>query len=273
MFFYYYNNDEPYIRFTYSDFEHKQSSSDVDTNFNLTPLQYDLVDEEFYNDHPDYGKNFKTRNNLSRVRRTLFDYAICNHWDFFGTITLNDDNMPRDDLSGAYKKLSKFFNNYAHRKAPRFKYLCVPEIHKDKTNWHFHLLCSGIGHNSLIDFRSYDNIPVGISKLISDGHTVYNFPDVASAFGYCSFIPTYGTQSTIAKYMTKYISKSFDCLKSYTGMQIIRCSKGLKKPIPKFTKTICRPPDDYVVYSCDYGTTYEIPLDKFKAMYPTLLLD
>lgn len=187
-----YDNDSPFVRIVvpksnYYNY-HKQSLVDID-DLDFDPLPYNLDYQIHYNaflvNNPDYNDNrVKLRNNLSRTRRTVFDLAICNHWDYFGTITLNSINFPRDNLSLAYKSLCKYFNNYKTRVSPDFKYLCVPEMHKDKRSWHFHLLCSGIDVKSLTHFSLMPKIPKKITKQLDDGFDVYTFEAIDKRFGY-----------------------------------------------------------------------------------------
>lgn len=276
-----YDNDKPFVRVVVSNNNyfrlHKHSLVNID-DLEFEPLSYDFNYQYLYNNylaqHPEYTESdidynlsrVKLRNNLSRTRRTVFDLAICNHWDYFGTITLNSINFPRDNLPLAYKSLCKYFNNYKSRVSPNFKYLCVPEMHKDKRNWHFHLLCSGININSLTHFSSLPKIPKKIKKQLHDGIDVYTFDAIDKRFGYNTFIPTYGTQESIAKYMTKYITKSFDCFSAMLNTRIVRASVNLDRPKTETLNSLFIPPSIPHDYINEFVTVYTMSLESYNSI-------
>lgn len=267
-----YDNDKPFVRFSYTK-SYQKKHSDNDSNYVYTPDVniFDLDYQVYRSEHPEDKdlilEKEKAYCNLWRSKRILFDYAICNHWDYFGTITLADRNFPRYELDNAYKHLSKYFNNYKNRKNPNFKYLCVPEMHKDRA-WHFHLLCSGILSDDLLSFSTYSKPPYKIKKNYLDkGLDCYNFTAIEKRFGFNSFIRTYGEQEHIAKYMAKYIVKSFETFKRFNGVQIVRCSKGLNKPIDVYCWTFSPLTDIKPVVENDYCVVFEMPLHEFQSQY------
>lgn len=267
-----YDSDKPYVRFSYHKSEAKKHT-DKESNYVYVPDidVFDLEYQEYRVEHPEDNDLLLEKErqycNLWRSKRILFDYAICNKWDYFGTITLADRNFPRYELDNAYSHLSKYFNNYKNRKNPKFRYLCVPEMHRDKA-WHFHLLCSGINTDDLVSFYTYNKPPYKIKKNYLDkGIDCFNFTAIEKRFGFNSFIRTYGEQEHIAKYMAKYIVKSFDTFKRFNGVQIVRCSKGLNKPITvncwEFSPLYHIDP----VVENEYCAVFEMPLHEFQAQY------
>ena len=267
-----YDNDKPYVRFSYYKSEVKKHT-DKESNYVYVPDidVFDLEYQEYRAEHPEDNDLLLEKErkycNLWRSKRILFDYAICNHWDFFGTITLADRNFPRYELDNAYSHLSKYFNNYKNRKNPKFRYLCVPEMHRDRA-WHFHLLCSGINIDDLVSFYTYTKPPYKIKKnYLDNGIDCFNFTAIEKRFGFNSFIRTYGEQEHIAKYMAKYIVKSFDTFKRFNGVQIVRCSKGLNKPITVESRYFTPLYDIKPVIENDYCCTFEMPLHEFQAQY------
>ena len=40
----------------------------------------------------------KLSNNISRAKSKVFEYAYCNHWDYFITLTISPDKYDRYDL-------------------------------------------------------------------------------------------------------------------------------------------------------------------------------
>ncbi len=87
--------------------------------------------------------DFKLDESLCRSRRNIRDIILCNRFVYFCTFTFSDCKTDRSDLDALSKALRQFFNNFKKRYAPDFKYIIVPERHKNGT-WHFHGLISGI---------------------------------------------------------------------------------------------------------------------------------
>ncbi len=81
-----------------------------------------------------------------RARRKIFDYLICNEWEYFLTLTLDGEKIGRDYAS-AIKKLNTFLGNRVRRHG--LKYIGVPEYHK-RGGVHFHFAVSGGGFH-LVD--------------------------------------------------------------------------------------------------------------------------
>lgn len=226
-----------------------------------TGLQLDPFDNKFFSvDAPDEfvadDDTYNSRlHNISRLRTTVYDYAVSNKWQYFGTITLNGKNCPRDDISIAYKKLSKFLNNYKTRYSSDFQYLILPELHSDQRSWHFHGLFSNMCED-IISFRDCDVIPRKIAKKLAKGEDVYKWLSVDKTFGFCSLISTCGSDVNCAKYMAKYISKSAECLSDpvYKYFRFLRTSSNLRKPLKLVTDAL--PDDARFVYQNEYVIVY-----------------
>lgn len=150
----------------------------------------------------------KLSNNIARARSKVFEYAYCNEWDYFITLTIDGEKFGRYDLGAYIKALGKFINNYNTIYHTRVLYLFVPEYHKDKA-WHMHGLISGIRPEHIV-----------INK-----HGHLDFPKYANKFGYCN-IGTIDSHEGVSKYITKYISK--DLASRLFGQRLYYCSKGLK---------------------------------------------
>ena len=52
----------------------------------------------------------KLSNNISRAKSKVFEYAYCNHWDYFITLTISPDKYDRYDLKAYIKDLGKFIS-------------------------------------------------------------------------------------------------------------------------------------------------------------------
>lgn len=85
----------------------------------------------------------KLSNNISRAKSLIFEYAFCNSWDYFITLTISPDKFDRYSLNSYVKALGKFINNYNTNYHSKIFYLLIPEQHKDGA-WHMHGLISGI---------------------------------------------------------------------------------------------------------------------------------
>lgn len=153
----------------------------------------------------------KLANNISRARSKIFEYAYCNQWDYFVTLTISPEKYDRHDFKTYIKDLGRFINNYNTHHGSKIFYLLVPEQHKDGA-WHVHGLISGILPKHLC-INEYDYL---------------DFPMYAKKFGYCSLSPV-DNHEAISKYITKYVSK--DLLSRSLGERCYYCSRGLKKAV------------------------------------------
>lgn len=170
---------------------------------------------------------FKLDESLCRTRRTIRDLILCNRFEYFCTFTFRDSDM-RYDLSSCKKALTVWFKNFKDRHAPGFRYLVVPEQHKDGA-WHFHGLVRGIPSQEF-------SVPMYIT--VRDRHTqkllevrntkgYIRWDRYSKRFGFfdCSRIKNY---EACAAYVSKYITKALsDQAKS---AHLYFCSKGLQRP-------------------------------------------
>ena len=132
------------------------------------------------------------------------DIALCNHFGFMLTWTLDGTLIDRYDPATVYKKTRYFLSNAVQRKG--FQYILVPEYHRRKANEptpaiHMHGLCI-LGNVPIARAIS----PAG--KLIYDdaGRPVYNM--VAWKWGFTSCVPIDEQYERAANYVVKYINKS-----------------------------------------------------------------
>ena len=86
------------------------------------------------------GKNPERAAEVSRTRARskVRDIALCNPFTYFFTWTLSPDEIDRYDAEVVKRKLTTFLRNKTYRNG--FRYLLVPELHKDGAI-HFHGLC------------------------------------------------------------------------------------------------------------------------------------
>lgn len=172
---------------------------------------------------------------LHRSRQMIFNYAIANSWDLWGTLTLDKLKINRYDLDKIQRKLSQFLSNLKKLKHKELKWLIVPEHHKDKA-WHFHLLLSGLPMEELKDTgKTYK----------ATNKKMYNWIEYQKKFGFNSFIDVSSVpieeMYKISNYITKYITKAFCVFRM--NKKKYWSSKGLA--VPTKTNTLLNY-DEYV---------------------------
>lgn len=164
----------------------------------------------------------KLANHIARARTRVFEYAICNNFDYFITLTINSDLMNRYDLKEYIKKLGQFIRDYRKKYEVNIQYLLIPEKHEDGA-WHMHGLIKGIPKNHL--------------HINENGYL--DWQEYKNKFGYCS-IDKVKNQEAVSKYITKYIRKSFDTDRGITEKEskLYYASRGLIKPQKKKEGTL-----------------------------------
>lgn len=170
----------------------------------------------------------KSDQSLSRARRSIRDLILCNQFDYFCTFTFDDKRVDRYNFKACKSYISKWFNNFKNRYAPDFKYLVVPEFHKDGAI-HFHGLIAGMPVGELIipDFIFKRNRFSGLLDRVPNTPGYMDWPRWRENAGFfnCSPIRDY---QRCAFYVTKYVTK--DLLNLPKGSSVFMCSKGLQRP-------------------------------------------
>jgi len=166
--------------------------------------------------------DYRLDNSIARSRTRVFELAICNDFDYFITLTLNDEKLDRYDLKGYIKKLGQFIRNYRRDFEADIQYLLIPEKHLDGA-WHMHGLIKGIPAD----------------QLKKNEYGYLDWEDYKKRFGYCS-IDKIKNQEAVSKYITKYIRKSFDSDRGVSEKEskLYYCSRGLRRPQKKKEGTL-----------------------------------
>ena len=163
---------------------------------------------------------------LSRTRRRIKDTLLCNRFVLFCTFTFDENKVPdRYDFKSLRKSLSSFFNNYKKRVDTNFRYLFVPEHHKDGAI-HFHGVTSYI--NDLIcPEKIWKRMDDGTIAMVPNTKGYLDWPRYSKRFGFfsCSLIKD---RERCATYVSKYITK--DLTDWGKNAQLVLKSKGLLKP-------------------------------------------
>lgn len=169
----------------------------------------------------------KLDNNISRAKTKIFEYALCNEFDYFVTFTMSKDKRDRYNRAAFIKDLSQDIRDCRKLYNADIQYLLIPEPHKDGA-WHMHGLIKGIPVEQLVLFTLEDKIPYRLREMIEKGHIIYHWPRYAEKFGFNTF-EAVKSQIAVSKYITKYISKSLKAdLKAEKEKKLYYPSQGLK---------------------------------------------
>lgn len=153
----------------------------------------------------------KLDNNISRAKSRIFEYALCNNFEYFVTLTLDKTKMDRYNLEEFVKKFGQFIRDYRKKYKANVQYLLIPEKHKDGA-WHMHGLMKGIPEDHLtINRNGYKD-----------------WEEYSKKFGYIS-LDYIKNKEAVSKYITKYISKSlYGNGVTAKNKKMYYCSRGLK---------------------------------------------
>lgn len=164
----------------------------------------------------------KLSHHIARARTRVFEIAICNDFDYFITLTINDEKLNRYDLKAYIKKLGQFIRDYRKKHGADIQYLLIPEKHINGA-WHVHGLIKGIPAD----------------QLKKNEYGYLDWEDYKKRFGYCS-IDKIKNQEAVSKYITKYIRKSFDTDRGVSEKEskLYYCSRGLRRPQKKKEGTL-----------------------------------
>ena len=169
---------------------------------------------------------------LNRTKQTIYDYAFANDWTngYFFTITFNGELVDRYNYKECYNRIYQFLKN-VKSKNPNFKYIFVPERHKDGA-WHFHGIAVDCDNLKLVD-----------SGTVKNGKPIYNINSRSFKYGFTTVSKIEDTKK-VSAYITKYITK--DLVEHTKGQHRYLFSKNLDTP----------------TVSTDFKYDYDIKLDK-----------
>ena len=182
-----------------------------DNTYKLVLFKYHRSNKEInYSADRNINDN-KLDHHISRARNMIYEYAMCNEWDHFVTLTLDKNKYDRYDLQKYIKDLGQWIRDQ-RKKGQELKYILIPEPHKDGA-WHMHGLVKGFRSEDLRQFELHEKLPYKVRDLIKDGHIIYDIPDYRHKFGYVT-AEGIRDQDAIAKYITKYVTKALECART-----------------------------------------------------------
>lgn len=196
--------------------------------FNSTACAVRLSDKEGHNNYDE-----KLDASLSRARRSVLEYALCNEWKYFCTFTIAKDKYDRSDLAGWHKRFTQWLRDQRKKYKKlghdlNFQFLLVPEPHEKDNAWHMHGLFSDISP-LLVNFCDLAAAGVKLpSKLLTGDY--FNWKDYQDKFGFCSF-GLIKDSVAVSYYITKYITKSLQGSCIDVGLHLYYYSRGLKRPV------------------------------------------
>lgn len=169
----------------------------------------------------------KLSSSISRTKRIVLEYALCNNWSYFCTFTLDKTKYNRFDLNKFRKDFSQWIRDQ-RKKYPGldFKYLLIPEMHDDGA-WHMHGMFGDIS-DVLISFEELSISGVNVPyHLVNGGY--FNWIDYQNKFGFCS-LGVIKDPIRCAFYMSKYITKQLISGNISVNSRSVYNSYGLNKP-------------------------------------------
>jgi len=195
---------------------------------------YEEEKNTLYDSEYRYNRNKndeKLDNNISRTKSKIYEYAICNDFEYFVTLTLDANKIQRNDIDNYIKKLGQYIRDVRKYTGQKIEYILIPEKHADGENWHMHGLMKG-----LQDLRKYDlkeNIPRRMKDKImryrEDNLYLYEWEGYSKKFGFNCIEPIRDKEAC-SRYITKYINKNLDTDMGITekNKKKYYCSRGLK---------------------------------------------
>lgn len=181
----------------------------------------------------------KLGSNIRRAKSKIREYAMCNEWQYFVTLTLDKKKRNRYDLKAYVKALGQRIRDLNKGRDEKITYLLIPEQHKDGA-WHMHGFINGLTGDD-----------VKIVDVKGRKRDVYHWIDYEDKFGF-SDMELIEDKDKATSYITKYVSKEMVNSVSELNAKTYYNSRGLKtsEVIKRGTVTVNYNPS-YSVDFCD----------------------
>ena len=151
----------------------------------------------------DEEKDYLKHKNLMNTKATIIDLIYHNglikQWDYFITLTFDDNIINGYDYESSKKALIKWLNNQKHQNKD-MEYVIVPEYHKSK-RFHFHGVVRNVEKWSLSPAVSKKG-----RAIYKNGVRIYNLDNYK--YGYTT-ISKIRNAEAVSVYTSKYITKEF----------------------------------------------------------------
>lgn len=173
--------------------------------------------------------NHSVTSSVNRTVNQIYSITRSNHWDYFITLTIDPKKLDNTDFNLISQKLNIWTNNLKKRYAPDLKYILVPELHKDKSKFHFHGLFADV-YGLPLEFSG----KVCVGKYIYDymrkpyATKIYNLPLWKYGFSTATKVRDSGKASS---YITKYITK--DLSRILQNQHRYLASQNVERPIER----------------------------------------
>lgn len=162
-------------------------------------------------------------NSMTRSLNKIYDISRSNEWEFFVTLTFAPDKVDRYSYSECTKKLSQWLKDVRKRLDADFRYLIVPERHKDGA-FHFHGLFANCDGMQIVPSGHTDK----------KGQTIYNIGKYKLGFTTATAVDN---QQAVNKYITKYVTK--ELCEATKGKKRYWASKNCDSPIEEIFTFDC----------------------------------
>ena len=202
---------------------------------------------------------------INRTKTKISDYVLCNNFSHFATFTFDPSNSKvngeenRHDFQKMSSLLKKWLNteqvNHFRRHGRKFRYLIVPERHKNNA-WHFHALLEGY-QNETEGFYTRKNKYITVSELKKTKKDKNRKFITRYTLGRSEIAPI-KDKTKMSSYIKKYITKE---LIQDKNAKRYWASRNLKTPeiIPNFISESQKIPEQFLIAKHDYHNIYIIP--------------
>lgn len=198
---------------------------------------------------------------MARTKNSIYNIARSHVWKWFVTFTFNRQDTDASDYDLVTKKIKKNMNNIQQRKCPDLKYLIVPELHADGTNYHFHGLLAGCDGLDFIFSGHFDE----------QGRPVFNIPSWTWGFTTATLV---GDTVRSSGYICKYVTKDTErCLynkrRYFSNAKKTECEKLVIDKyefLEMYGDDISYMKDVYIEEAHQHVTYLEMPYDYNKTM-------
>lgn len=199
---------------------------------------------------------------INRTKTKISDYVLCNNFSHFATFTFSPEKVKdRHDFVEMSSLLKNWLKteqqNHERNHGFKFKYLIVPERHKDGA-WHFHALLENY-QNACADFYSSKNPFITVSEIKTAKRFAYRKYLVRYTLGRSEIAPI-RDKTKMANYIKKYITKE---LITEPNVKRFWASRNLEKPelVENIVSSFMHVPEQYKTANYDYHEIFEIPVD------------